>query len=244
MRRQRADVALRLAPLGFRRVTVAYVFAGGRGKKEIVAQLAGFEGVLQVDGYAAYVSLAGDAKMSGKIRLAYCLVHARRNFVKVHKTTNSPFAREVIERIAAVYAIEERIRGLDAGDRRTVRQAETKPLMEALKARLIAVKDGISRQSRLIKAIDYILERWEGLTAFLDDGRLEPGRVDDWRGGGRLRGVAVVRRLSPRRCLSSNHGSVSSRRSSNRTCRLPASGFLPPHQTFALGRSARRRGIL
>ena len=46
--------------------------------------------------------------------------------------------------------------------------------MEALKARLIAVKDGISRQSRLIKAIDYMLERWEGLTAFIDDGRLEP----------------------------------------------------------------------
>jgi len=153
---------------------VAYVFAGGRGKKEIVAQLAGFGGVLQVDGYAAYVSLAGDAKMSGRIRLAYCLVHARRNFVKLHKTTKSPFASEVIARIAAVYAIEERIRGLDAADRRAVRQAETKPLMEALKARLIAVKDGISLQSRLIKAIDYMLERWEGLTAFLDDGRLEP----------------------------------------------------------------------
>ncbi len=52
---------------------VAYVFAGGRGKKEIVAQLAGFEGVLQVDGYAAYASLAGDAKMSRKIRLACVL---------------------------------------------------------------------------------------------------------------------------------------------------------------------------
>ena len=156
------------------RPAVAYVFAGGRGKKEIMTQLAGFEGVLQVDGYAAYASLAGDAKMSGKIRLAYCLVHARRNFVKVHKTTNSPFAREVIERIGAVYVIEEGIRGLDADERRAVRQAETKPLMEALKARLEAVKDGISRQSTLIKAIDYMLERWEGLTAFLDDGRLEP----------------------------------------------------------------------
>jgi transposase len=39
---------------------VAYVFAGGRGKKEILTQLTGFEGVLQVDGYAAYASLAGD----------------------------------------------------------------------------------------------------------------------------------------------------------------------------------------
>ena len=63
--------------------------------------------MLQVDGYAAYDSLAGDKKTSGKIRLAFCLVHARRNFVKVHKTTNSLFAREVIERIAAVYVIEE-----------------------------------------------------------------------------------------------------------------------------------------
>ena len=94
--------------------------------------------------------------------------------MKVHKTTNSPFAREVIERIGAVYVIEEGIRGLDADERRAVRQAETKPLMETLKARLEAVKDGISRQSTLIKAIDYMLERWEGLTAFLDDGRLEP----------------------------------------------------------------------
>lgn len=153
---------------------VAYVFAGGRGRKEIATQLAGFAGVLQVDGYAAYASLAGDAATPGRIRLAYCLVHARRNFVKVHKTTNSPFAREVIERIGAVYEIEARIRGRDAEERRAVRQAETKPLMEALKARLEAVKDGISRQSTLIKAIDYMLDRWEGLTAFLDDGRLEP----------------------------------------------------------------------
>lgn len=153
---------------------VAYVFAGSRGKKEIAGQLSGFEGVLHVDGYAAYASLAGEKARQGKIRLAYCLVHARRNFVKVQKTTNSPFAREVIERIGAVYEIEARIRGLAADQRRAVRQAETKPLMEALKLRLEAVKDGVSRQSTLIKAIDYMLERWDGLTAFLDDGRLEP----------------------------------------------------------------------
>ena len=153
---------------------VAYVFARSRGKKEIMSQLAGFEGVCHVDGYAAYDSMADDEKMSGKILLVYCLIHARRNFVKVHKTTKSPFAQEVIERIGAVYAIEARIRGHKADERRAVRQAETRPLMEALKARLEAVRNGLSRQSTLIKAIDYMLERWKGLTAFLDDGRLEP----------------------------------------------------------------------
>jgi transposase len=153
---------------------VAYVFAAGRGKKEIAAQLSGFEGVLQVDGYAAYASLAGDKKTSGKIRLAFCLVHARRNFVNVHRTTNSPFAKEVIERIAVIYAIEKRIRRLDADRRYAVRQAETKPLMEALKARLVVTRDGISRHSPLVGAINYALERWAGLTLFLEDGRLEP----------------------------------------------------------------------
>jgi hypothetical protein len=80
----------------------------------------------------------------------------------------------VIERIAAIYAIEKRIRGLDADRRRAVRQAETKPMMDALKARLEATKDGISRQSPLVEAINYTLNHWSGLTLFLDDGRLEP----------------------------------------------------------------------
>jgi Rhodopirellula transposase DDE domain len=59
---------------------------------------------------------------------------------------------------------------------------------------------------------------------------LPPGtssRVGDWRG---------CRRSRPDRC------SVSSRRSSNRTCRSPASGFHPRRQAFALGRSTRRSG--
>jgi hypothetical protein len=75
---------------------------------------------------------------------------------------------------------------------------------------------------------------------------LPPGtssRVDDWRGGSWSRGSAVCRRLSPSAgALVSDRCSVSSRRSSNRTCRFPASGFLLRHQAFALGRSPRRCG--
>ena len=153
---------------------VAYVFAASRGKKEIVEQLSTFTGVLQVDAYGAYKALAKDKRVAGEIKLAFCLAHARRKFVKVFKTTNSPFAREVIEQIAAVYAIEKEIRGLPAEHRRAVRQSETKPLMEALKARLDAMKDGLSMQSTLREAIDYTLNQWGGLILFLDDGRLEP----------------------------------------------------------------------
>ncbi len=72
-----------------------------------------------------------------------------------------------------------------------------------------------------------------------------PGRVSDWRGGGRFWRVAVGRRLSPEcRCLGPDRRSVSSRCSSNRTCGFPASGFHLRHQAFAFGRSRRAEGSL
>jgi hypothetical protein len=152
---------------------VAYVFAGSRGKKEIAAQLTAFSGVLQVDGYGAYKALAKD-DAGGKIALAFCLAHARRKFVAVFKAANSPFAKEVIERIAAIYAIEKKIRGMEAGQRRAVRRTETKPLMDALHARLMVTKDGLSTRSPLTAAINYTLNHWAGLILFIEDGRLEP----------------------------------------------------------------------
>lgn len=94
---------------------VAYVFADGRGTEEIAGQLSGFSGILQVDGYAAYKALARGH--GGAIQLAFCLAHARRKFVEVYKTMQSPFAHEVIERLQAVYAIEAEIRGSSAEQR-------------------------------------------------------------------------------------------------------------------------------
>ena len=106
---------------------VAYVFADGRGTDEIAGQLADFSGILQGDGYAAYKVLARGH--GGAIQLAFCLAHARRKFVEVCNTTSSPFAREVIERLQAIYAIEAEIRGSSAQQRLAARGARTAPLM-------------------------------------------------------------------------------------------------------------------
>src|SRR6202166_5023898 len=152
---------------------VAYVVADGRGKGKIAAQLVDYAGILQVDGYVAYKSLAKDVREAGAIRLAFCLAHARRRFVKVYKTTKSPFAQEVIERIAAIYAIEERVRGTSAEIRSAARKNETGPLMAELKMRLTEVLKDISSKSPLAEAINYTLGHWDGLTVFLTDGRVE-----------------------------------------------------------------------
>lgn len=131
---------------------IGYVFAEGRDTAALQEQMAAFTGILQVDGYAAYKALVRRRRTGAKVRLVFCLSHARRKFVAVFKTTKSDVARDVIARIGAVYAIEERICGTTAETRRRVRQAESRPLMEALKARLLEVRGAISGQSSLAKA--------------------------------------------------------------------------------------------
>jgi Transposase IS66 family len=102
------------------------------------------------------------------MQLAFRLAHSRRKFVKVYKSTNSRFAREVIERIGAIYAIEAEIRGTSAQQRLEARQAKSRPLMNALKTRLTEVVGQFSSQSPLAEAINY---RWAG------GGRLQHGRA-------------------------------------------------------------------
>ena len=150
---------------------VTYVFAASRSAAEIARQLADYDGILQVDGYAAYKSYA--RKRRHDVPLAFCLAHARRKFVAVHKTTGSSFAIDVIETLAEVYAIETRIRGRNAEHRRAVRQAQTRPLLDRLEADMRAVLTEVSGQSGLAEACRYTLAHWTGLTRFLADGRIE-----------------------------------------------------------------------
>lgn len=152
---------------------VVYIFAKTRGHCEIKSQLADYQGVVQVDAYSAYTRLAAPGRSPGPIRLAYCLAHARRKFTDAYKKAPSPLAREVIERFAGIYAVEAEIRGAGAEHRRAVRQTRTAPMMTELKGVLDAALPQLSTQSSLAKAIRYVHDHWAGLTAFLDDGRIE-----------------------------------------------------------------------
>ncbi len=152
---------------------VVYLYAPDRRGSHLDAHLGKFTGVLQVDGYAGYDKLARPGRPAGAIKLAYCLAHARREFFDVHKQTKDAVAEEALRRIGEVYAIEARIRGNTATERAAVRQAETKPLMEALWSWLMERLEAISAKSSLASAIRYTLGHWKGLTLFLSDGRVE-----------------------------------------------------------------------
>ncbi len=85
----------------------------------------------------------------------------------------APIAHEALERIAALYAIESRIHARSAEERRDIRQAETKPLVEDLRAWLETRLIAVSEKSSIAEAIRYGFNHWDGLVRFLEDGRIE-----------------------------------------------------------------------
>ena len=109
---------------------VVYLYAEDRKGEHPAAHLAGFTGVLQVDGYGGFKSLLED-RSAGEIRLAFCWAHCRRRFYEIHQSTGSPLAEEALRRIGELYAIEAEIRGHPAEERRAVRQERSKPLVDA-----------------------------------------------------------------------------------------------------------------
>jgi transposase len=80
------------------------------------SHLAGFRGVLQVDGYAGYKAPAERAE----VRLAFCWSHVRRRFYELAQGGRAPIASEALTRIAALYRIEDDIRGRSAEERLAV----------------------------------------------------------------------------------------------------------------------------
>jgi transposase len=149
--------------------------------------LAEFAGVLHADGYAGFDRLFE----AGRIREAACWAHARRKFFDLYEASQSPIAKEALERIGALYAIESEIRGTPPDERRGMRQARAGPLLADLHAWLIATVRKLSKKSELAGAIRYALSRWEALLHYRDDGRAE---IDNNAAERALRAIALGRK--------------------------------------------------
>jgi Transposase IS66 family len=69
------------------------------------------------DGYGGFQSLYMPDPKTGLPRLTKvgCWSHARRKVYEVYEATASPLANEALERIAELFAIEERINGRATG---------------------------------------------------------------------------------------------------------------------------------
>jgi transposase len=146
--------------------------------------LAGYTGILQVDRYAGFNDMFRDGWANKPMTRANCWAHARRQFFELADVARqlkrqkggvplvSPLAKEALEWIDQIFAIEREINGLTASERLSVRQERVAPLIQALETWMREKRGILSRHDAVAKAIAYLLNDWAGFTTFLEDGRI------------------------------------------------------------------------
>jgi hypothetical protein len=113
----------------------------------------------------------------------------RRHFYDLEQAHSLPATREALERIGALYGVEQPIRGRPPDERQAVRHAEAKPLVDSLRQWFEATWSKLSRKSETTSTIRYALSRWDGLTCYIQrwphrDRQQRRRTVFAWRGLG------------------------------------------------------------
>jgi transposase len=150
---------------------VLFEWQVSRSREGPRAFLKAFRGQLQTDGYGVYESLARER--GGDLTLIGCWAHARRG---IHEALGEGRAAAwLVGQIGQLYAVEKSLREHQAGPRlrAAVRAWQSRPILTRLRRALEIVRRRVLPKSLLGQAIDYTLARWEALTRYVADGRLE-----------------------------------------------------------------------
>ena len=148
---------------------VLFDYQEGRGREGPVEILKDFTGYLQTDGYVAYDIFA---KRQG-ITLIHCMAHARRMFNDA-LDNDEQRAAHALKEIQKLYIIERicQEEQLSFEQIKEVRQLKSVRILRDLGLWLQQQYLQVLPKSAIGKAIGYSLERWERLSAYVNDGRL------------------------------------------------------------------------
>ncbi len=167
---------------------ILYDYQPSRAQKHPEKFLKGFKGYLTTDGYPAYSDLP-DITNTG------CWAHARRKFDEAIKASGgknkNPKALEGLEFITKLYDIERELKGKELQSRYEERLLQSKPVLEAFLVWLQTTSNESLPKTHLGKAINYCLNQWEPLNAFLLDGRLE---IDNNRTERSIKSFVIARK--------------------------------------------------
>jgi transposase len=142
---------------------------------------------MHADGYAGFKELY----RSGKIHEVACMAHIRRKFVDVFKSQGSYVAKQAIQRIAQLYAVEKEARGSPPERRVELRHAKAKLILDDLENWLQSELPKLSGKTPLANAIRYALTRIKRLRCYFDHGFLE---LDNNTAERSMRGIAIGRK--------------------------------------------------
>ena len=151
-----------------------FFYSPDRSAVHPTGHLSTYTGFLQADGYTGYDALYHPARSKpGPIIEVACWAHCRRQIFDVWEDTKSATAKEALDRIASIYAIEDQARFAPIAERVEHRK-QTVLLLNSFFdwAGTTVVK--LSAKSDLAEAFRYAIKRREALSRFATDGRLEP----------------------------------------------------------------------
>ena len=121
--------------------------------------------VLLADAYGGYNGVVAGNEMTR----AGCWAHARRKFVEAEKTAPE-IAREAVELVRTLYAVEHRGKNLSAAARLELRQADSAPVLAGLKEKLLGWKQQLLPKHPMAEAVNYVMSQWEELNVLCSDG--------------------------------------------------------------------------
>lgn len=166
---------------------VWFAYSANRQGLHPQTHLAGFAGVLQADAYDGYDRIYTD----NNVTEAACWAHARRKVYDLHVKKATPTTTEILRRIGELYGIEAQIRGQPQMERQRIRQLQAKPLLVELEVWLRNRLLTLSTQSETTKAINYMLNQWQALVYYCEDGVAE---IDNNIAENALRGCCIGRK--------------------------------------------------
>ena len=144
-----------------------YEFTESRKRDGPARVFEDFKGFMQADAYGGYDHLF----FPGGATEVACWAHVRRKFVDA-EATDPVLAKQAVDRIRALFQIEDAAKDLGDAARAEMRMARARPLLQELHAWLELAGTQSLPKSPLGKAIGYARNQWSALLRYTEDGRL------------------------------------------------------------------------
>ena len=151
---------------------IVFDYRDGRSGMHCRRFLGDWKGHLMVDDYSGY-----KASFNTKQTVVLCIelgcwAHARRKFFDLHKANQSPMAKEALERIGQLYAIEAEAIDMDCAARKQYRKDNSISVLTELHQWLTTTRIKTANGGTSAKAMDYTLRRWASFIRYAETGHL------------------------------------------------------------------------
>jgi transposase len=140
-------------------------FTLNRGRDGPKYFLKDYRQVLLADAYGGYNGVVA----GNEITRAGCWAHMKRKVIDAEKAAPE-IAREAVERVRALYAVERYGKDASVEERLKLRQQQSAPLLAQLRERLLTWKEQLLPKHPMAEAVNYALSQWTELNVFCFDG--------------------------------------------------------------------------